>query len=110
LPTAIFKTTNGGALAGSRSTPVFSGAFVNLLVIGPAAPSTLYVLVPPSADRLLTELLPEILLRAPTEGEAERARHQSARWSPERLLQPFRSSPLLCCSSVIQGPGPCRNI
>lgn len=45
--TAIFKTTNGGGSWNALDTGLPAGAFLNLLVIDPATPSTLYALVPP---------------------------------------------------------------
>jgi photosystem II stability/assembly factor-like uncharacterized protein len=45
--TTIFKTTNGGGSWNALDTGLPLGASVNLLVIDPATPSTLYALVPP---------------------------------------------------------------
>jgi photosystem II stability/assembly factor-like uncharacterized protein len=43
----IYKTTNGGTSWKALDTGLPQGATINVLVIDPATPSTLYVLVPP---------------------------------------------------------------
>jgi photosystem II stability/assembly factor-like uncharacterized protein len=66
--TAIFKTTNGGASWNALDTGLPPGAFINLLVIDPATPSTLYVLVPPFGGPPVNGAPPRGVLLKSTDG------------------------------------------